>query len=117
MHRQNIQAPDQPVIISRPLMTWQDGLRMQYSSRLVRTGYREAGVEMDAETRAFLDTVDEIVQEQDVQVAFHMERGQIQFVTNDECGHERTEYRDRPEPGRRRRMVRLHLLDGDAAVP
>ena len=110
-HRQQIQSPDEPPLISKPLFTYDGGLRMQYSSRLVRTGYREAGVEMDEETERFLNTVDEIVQRPEMRTEFCLQPGQIQFVTNDECGHERTEYKDHPEPEKRRLLVRLHLLE------
>ena len=115
-HRQQIQARDETPFMSKPLFTYERGFRMQYSSRLVRTGYREAGVPLDEETERFLDTVDDIIANGELRTEFFMEPGQIQIVTNDECGHERTEYKDPPDPAKRRHMVRLHLQEKDRPI-
>ena len=42
---------------------------------------------------------------------FHFEPGQIQLIDNRALGHNRTGFRDWPEPDRKRLLVRLWLRD------
>ncbi|MCH8883193.1 MAG: TauD/TfdA family dioxygenase [SAR324 cluster bacterium] len=104
-------APDSPPVMSKPLLFYDGGLRMHYSSHKPREGYRVAGVPLDEEGRRFLAAVDETLSRKELRAEYYLERGQIQFLNNSAVGHERTPYADAPDPDKKRHMIRVYFRE------
>lgn len=108
--RQREHAPAAPQVISHPLMQVTHGrLTARLSHRHVVTGYKMAGVPMDAEAEDALETLERTMMEPRFIREFFFEPGQIQIVDNRRLGHRRTGYVDHPEDDRKRHLVRLWL--------
>ncbi len=106
--RQKEHGSDDPMVISKPpFRRVGTGIGVSYSSRLMRTGYKMAGQEIDPDTLRFLDTVDEIIYDDEMQVRLMFERGQMQFINNARVGHARGGFTDHDDPELRRHLVRL----------
>lgn len=106
--RQKEHAPDAPRVISKPAFTLEDGnVSVCYSSRLMRNGYEMAGKEIDQAGKEFLDTVDEIITQENIQFKMYIDRGQIQIINNSKIGHARSGFEDYDDPDRWRHLVRL----------
>jgi alpha-ketoglutarate-dependent taurine dioxygenase len=81
------------------------------SNRQVRNGHELAGVPLDNEGAAALEAFEAILNEPGLAARFHFEPGQVQLIDNRALGHNRTGFRDWPEPHRKRLLVRLWLRD------
>jgi alpha-ketoglutarate-dependent taurine dioxygenase len=111
--RQREHAPDDVMVTHHPIFEVEAGrLRGRLSRFQVRNGQVLAGVPLDAAGEAALDELDRVMDRPDLKIDFHFEAGQMQFVNNRQIAHKRTAFRDWPEPGRKRHLVRLWLRDG-----
>ena len=81
----------------------------------VVNGHDLAGQPLDAEGRAALEAFDAVMAEPGLAWEHEFVVGQIQLVNNRQLGHKRTAFRDWPEPGRHRHLVRLWLRDAGRA--
>jgi len=110
--RQREHAPDEAKVLRHPLFEY-DGRRLtgRLSRYQVRNGHALAGVPLDRDGEAALDEFEAIMNTPRLNREFFFERGQIQVIDNRRLGHRRTGFRDFPEPGRKRHLVRLWLRD------
>lgn len=106
--RQKEHAPNLPAVISKPAFTIDDqNISVCYSSRLMRDGYKMAEKELDKSGQEFLDTVDSIINNNELQFKMYIERGQIQIINNSKIGHARSGFEDYEDPNLWRHLVRL----------
>ena len=110
--RQREHAPEDAMVLRHPLFEY-DGERLtgRLSRYQVRNGHALAEVPLDAEGDAALEALDEIMKSPRINREFFFERGQIQILDNRRMGHRRTGFRDFPEAGRKRHLVRLWLRE------
>ena len=78
-----------------------------YNERLIQTGTELAGRSLDAEGKEALAAMDAIVNSPELWVEFVVERGQVQFISNRQFAHSRTEFVDATEPELKRHLIRL----------
>lgn len=108
--RQREHAPDDAKLLNHPLFEEKDGRTLcRLSHRHVVTGYKMAGIEMDARGHEALSTLEALMLEPRWAREFFFEPGQIQIVDNTRLGHRRTGFTDYEEEGRKRHLVRLWL--------
>jgi alpha-ketoglutarate-dependent taurine dioxygenase len=79
----------------------------RFNERLIEAGAELAGEPLDAEGKDALDAMRAVVDLPELCVEFTIERGQIQYINNRAFAHSRTDFRDAPEPHRRRHMIRV----------
>ena len=60
----------------------------------------------------FLDLMDSLCADPELQLSMSLERGDMQFISNYTTLHSRTEYEDDPDPQKRRYLLRLWLDTG-----
>jgi len=110
--RQREHAPDDVMTTHHPMFEWHgDRLVARLSNFQVRNGHKIAGVPLDNEGAAALETFEAILNEPGLSARFHFEPGQMQLIDNRALGHKRTGFRDWPEAERKRLLVRLWLRD------
>lgn len=72
----------------------------------------------DAEYIEALDLFDETLNDPELYVQMNFRPGDIQFVHNHSLLHDRTDFIDRPDPAKRRHLLRLWMsLPGDRELP
>ena len=110
--RQAEHAPDDAKTTRRSIFA-RDGDRWIacYNERLIHTGAELAGESLDAEGREALAAMDAVVNSPELCVEFVVERGQVQFISNRQFAHSRTEFVDAPDPERKRHLIRLWTRD------
>jgi len=98
-----------------PFFSWRDGrLKCRANTSLVRKGYDVARRTMDDGLKAALKAVDRVTKAEDLWVEAPLQRGQIQYLNNQELGHYRSEFIDGDDPAKKRHLYRLwHRADGD----
>lgn len=108
--RQREHAPSDEMTVRHPLFSYENG---QLSARLsrfqVKNGHALAGVPLDDEGEAALETLETIMNRPEMWKEFVFEPGQIQIIDNRRLGHKRTGFVD--SETRRRRLVRLWLRE------
>jgi len=110
--RQREHAPGDAMTTHHPMFEKVGGrVIARLSNRQVRNGHELAGVPLDNEGAAALEAFEAILNEPGLAARFHFEPGQIQLIDNRALGHNRTGFRDWPEPDRKRLLVRLWLRD------
>ena len=114
-----IQDPNSPTnTYQSPVCCYVDGVLSMYGgSKIVFTAQEYPEVPRLTEDQAtVLQLVDDIAAEQGVALEMDFQPGDIQWLLNYTAMHSRTEYRDFPEPERRRHLIRLWLTR-DAGRP
>src|SRR5262249_32517194 len=76
-----------------------------------RNGHALAEIPLDAGGETALQALDEIMKTPRINREFFFERGQIQILDNRRLRHRPTDFRESPEAGRSRHLVRLWLRD------
>jgi alpha-ketoglutarate-dependent taurine dioxygenase len=110
--RQREHAPGDVMTTLHPMFEETDGrLVARLSHFQVKNGQRLAGVPLDNEGTAAIEAFEAILNEPGMSARFRFEPGQMQLIDNRALGHKRTAFRDWPEPGRKRLLVRLWLRD------
>ena len=97
-----------------PFFGW-DGkrIRSRANVQLVRKGYDVAGQEMDGELAQALEAVERISRSGDLWYGAPIERGQMQYLNNQNLGHYRSEFQDNPDPALKRHLFRTwHRASG-----
>lgn len=98
-----------------PLFVNRDGrLAARLSLHQIRGGYALRGEAMDSETTAAVEAIKDVFADPSLQFDFTLQAGEMQFVTNREIGHSRTEFHDHDEAERRRLLIRLWLRNEGA---
>jgi len=101
-----------PKVGHHPVFHYQgDRFLARYYEGLITNAAELTGEPVDAEGREALAAMREIVESPALWVELVIERGQIQYLNNHQFAHSRTEFRDAPEPERKRHMVRLWHRD------
>ena len=110
--RQAEHAPDETKVARRPIFTLDgDQWMAAYNERLIHNGATLAGESLDPEGAEALAAMDTIVNSPELCVEFVVERGQVQFISNLQFAHSRTEFVDAPEPALKRHLIRLWTRD------
>jgi alpha-ketoglutarate-dependent taurine dioxygenase len=106
--RQAEHAPDDSKVGWQPVFEY-DGRSLlgRFNERLIESGAELAGAPLDAESRDALEATRAVVDAPELWVEFTIERGQIQFINNRAFAHSRTDFRDAPEPHRKRHLLRV----------
>ena len=117
--RQKEHADGAPAVTWAPYFSWrtdhngQQRLRARANNSLVRKGYEVAGIDMETDLQHALDTVDQISQQDHFWFEAALEKGQVQYLNNQETGHYRSEFTDYDETHKKRHLYRLwHRRDG-----
>jgi hypothetical protein len=79
----------------------------RYTEDYVVNGHRLAGAPLDGEGADALAALREVVDAPEHWVEFRIEQGHLQYLNNRQVAHSRTAFRDSPEPGSIRHMLRL----------
>jgi alpha-ketoglutarate-dependent taurine dioxygenase len=79
----------------------------RFNERLIEAGADLAATPLDDEGRDALEGMRAVVDSPELCVEFTIERGQIQYINNRAFAHSRTDFRDAPEPHRKRHMLRV----------
>jgi len=107
--RGGLRAGDSPTI-SVPILVHQDGeLLCRYLRYWIQVGHEKAGQSLTGEQIKALDTFDNVLRNPDLQVEFTLRPGEMFFINNRWILHNRSAFKDYPEPERRRHYVRLWL--------
>ena len=111
--RQAEHAPDAAKVTWAPVFSF-DGerLRARTNANIIRKGYDVAGVAMDAETRAAVEALEEVVSDDALRFELPLERGQLQYLENQRVAHYRSTFTDGNDATEKRRLVRMWHRDG-----
>jgi alpha-ketoglutarate-dependent taurine dioxygenase len=106
--RQAEHAPGDSKTGAQPIFQY-DGRSFvgRFNERLIEAGAELAGEPLDAQGKDALEAMRLVVDSPDLRVEFTIERGQIQYLNNREFAHSRTDFRDAPEPHRKRHLIRV----------
>ena len=90
-----------------PFFGW-DGqrIRSRANVQLVRKGYQVARQNIDDELAEALEAVERISRSDDLWYEAPIERGQMQYLNNQNLGHYRSEFQDNPDPALKRHLFR-----------
>ncbi len=103
-----------------PVLNWHAGfLTGIYQRQYIDSAQRFAGaMRLTAGHVAALDLFDALANDQRLNFSMRLEPGDMQFVYNHNLLHDRMGFRDWPEPGKRRHLLRLWLsVQGDRPLP
>lgn len=108
--RQREYHPGEQTTFSAPLFI-RSGNRLsaRLSLHQIRGGYALRGETMDNETTVAVEAIRDIFEDPSLQFDFTLKSGEMQFVSNREIGHSRTQFHDHDEADRRRLLIRLWL--------
>ena len=114
-NRQGEHPPGDPITNINPIYRY-DGVNLnaRVNRRLLQVGYELMQEPMDEEGAAALDALYETMDDPQNHFAFQLEAGQIQFLNNWRCAHQRSDYVDYDDPDKRRHLVRIFLRDQGA---
>ncbi len=101
--------PGEPSTLLAPIFTYDGSLRVRYFRFYIPKGHELANVPLSAADIEPLDFLESVMNREELQVTFEMERGDMQFVNNTFILHSRTAFEDYPESQRRRHLIRLWL--------
>ncbi len=101
--------PGEPPTLPVPVFAHNGRLSVRYLRFYITKGHEVAGAPLTPADTEPLDYMDEVMRRPNLPVTFGMERGDMQFVNNVFILHSRAEYKDHPEPERKRHYMRLWL--------
>jgi alpha-ketoglutarate-dependent taurine dioxygenase len=106
--RQAEHAPGDAKAGAEPIFRY-DGRSLvgRFNERLIESGAELAGAPLDAHGKDALEAMRTVVDSPELWVEFTIERGQLQYLDNREFAHSRTDFRDAPEPHRKRHLLRV----------
>ncbi len=117
--RQKEHPEGAPPVTWAPYFSWTtspDGgqrLRARANTSLVRKGYEVAEATMDTALVDALDAIDEISKQPHFWFEAALEKGQVQYLNNQETGHYRSEFIDFEEADKKRHLYRSwHRSEG-----
>jgi alpha-ketoglutarate-dependent taurine dioxygenase len=104
--RQAEHAPDDPKVSRVPCFTYEGGrLRARFSPGLAKKGYALMETPLDAEAADAFDALADVMKDTRLWMQFTIERGQLQYLNNQEFAHYRSEFKD--DETRKRHLIRL----------
>jgi len=104
--RQAEHAPGAPKVSWTPCLRYERGrLRARFSPSLVRKGYAVMEAPLDAEAEDALAALGDVMKDTRLWMEFTIERGQLQYLNNQEFAHYRSEFKD--DETRKRHLIRL----------
>lgn len=106
--RQAEHYPDDSKVGWQPIFQY-DGRSLvgRFNERLIEAGAELVATPLDDEGKDALEAMRAMVDSPELWVEFTIERGQIQYINNRAFAHSRTDFRDAPEPHRKRHMLRV----------
>jgi alpha-ketoglutarate-dependent taurine dioxygenase len=108
--------PGEAPTVQYPVLSWdQVGLVYRYLRYWIESGYERIGQPLAAARRRALDMLDEVLHLPGLRVEFALEPGDLFFINNRWILHNRTAFKDHPEPEHRRHLIRLWLQAPGAA--
>ena len=106
--RQAEHASSAPKLSFAPFFSWtNDKLRCRANTALIRNGYEILGRRMDQSLVTAIEAIDEVTSSPDLWVEAPLVRGQIQYLSNHELGHYRSDFRDYRDLSKKRHLYRL----------
>ncbi len=98
-----------------PVLSWYEReLSVLYQRKYIESAQRFAAVPRLTDRQvAALDALDRAADDPAIHLEMELRRGDIQFIHNHQMLHDRSAFRDWPEPGRRRHLLRLWLCPRD----
>ena len=113
--RQAEHALQEPKLSFAPFFSWSEGkLRCRANTYLIRRGYEIFGKKMDKTLVTAIEAIDEITSSSDLWIEAPLIRGEVQYLSNHELGHYRSDFKDFRDPKKKRHLYRLwHRTDGD----
>jgi hypothetical protein len=114
--RQAEQAPDETPFYANPIFDIADGLLCsKWNRNRLEQAQRLDGVpRIDAEQRAALDALDDVLRRPELMHSMYLRPGDLQMVNNHTTLHARTDFVDDPDPARKRLLFRLWLAPPDS---
>ena len=103
-----------------PPLSWHDGfLPVFYQRQYIDSAQRfESVMRLTEQHVEALDLFDALANDPELHFSMQLQPGDMQFVYNHSQLHDRTEFKDWPEPDKRRHLLRLWLsLPGDRPLP
>lgn len=103
-----------------PVFNWYEGyLSTIYQRQYIDSAQRFADApRLTARHMEALDLYDELANDPRLCLRMQLQPGDMQFVYNHTLLHDRTDFRDHPDPGERRHLLRLWLSSsGDRPLP
>ena len=96
----------------QPVFTWyKQRLFARYGRKYIKTGQRfDDAPRFSPDDVAAIDMVHDLAASDEFRLDMEFQRGDIQILNNHAILHSRTEYKDWPEPERRRHLLRLLLF-------
>ncbi|MEE8466886.1 MAG: TauD/TfdA family dioxygenase [Planctomycetota bacterium] len=98
-----------------PVLSWHErSLSVLYQRKYIESAQRFPDVPRLTERQiAALDAFDRAADDPAIHLRMELQGGDIQFIHNHQMLHDRTAFRDWPEPGRSRHLLRLWLCPRD----
>lgn len=114
-NRQGEHPPGDPITNFNPIFRF-DGkaLAARVNRRLLQVGHDLMDEPMDAEGAAALEMLYDLMDSAEMNFEFDLEAGQVQYLNNWRCAHQRSDYVDYVEPDCKRHLVRIFLRDEGA---
>jgi alpha-ketoglutarate-dependent taurine dioxygenase len=104
--RQAEHAPGAPKVSWVPCLRYEGGrLRARFAPMLVKKGYALMEKPLDAEAEDAIEALTAVMQDTRLWMEFTIERGQLQYLNNQEVAHYRSEFKD--DETRKRHLIRL----------
>lgn len=112
--------PGQEPFMTIPPFSWHAGkLTVFYQRQYIDSAQRfEGAMPLTPSHIEALDFFDALANDPDLHISMRLQAGDMQFVYNHAMLHDRTEFRDWPDPRKHRHLFRLWLsLPGDRELP
>jgi len=106
--RAEIQSGE-PETLQAPVFSFDGSLSVRYFRHYINEGHALAGTPLQCIDLEALDALESVMARPELQFAFEMEPGDIQFVNNFFILHSRRAYEDYPEPARKRHLKRIWI--------
>jgi len=104
--RQAEHAPGAPKVSWVPCLRYEGGrLRARFAPMLVKKGYALMETPLDAEAEDAIEALADVMQDTRLWMEFTIERGQLQYLNNQEVAHYRSEFKD--DETRKRHLIRM----------
>lgn len=101
--------PGEPATLQAPVFSFDGSLGVRYFRHYINEGHALLGTPLKGIDLEALDVLENVMARPELQFAFEMEPGDIQFVNNFFVLHSRTAYDDYSEPQRKRHLKRIWI--------
>lgn len=101
--------PGEPETLQAPVFSFEGALSVRYFRHYINEGHALAGTPLKGIDLEALDILESVMARPELQFAFDMEPGDIQFVNNFFILHSRRAYEDYPDPARKRHLKRIWI--------